>query len=125
MADENVTPDLPGVAAPENAVIGDDGLEVREATVEVVKEDQPAQVTGPPAKPVDTVRVHEVSIVLDEVITDPSHPLAVQVPDAGRGSLDLPIHALSGQTVEEFFIDSAPKVEEADNDEPVNPAASE
>lgn len=123
MADENVTPSLPAVAAPENAVVGDDALTPREPTVEVVSEDRPAQVTGPPAQVVDTVRVHEVVVTTDTVITDPSDPLAVQVPDAGRGSLDLPIHALAGPTVEQVFADDAASIEEADNGEPTNPAA--
>ena len=124
MADD-IKPALPDLAVPENATVGDENLEPREVTVDVVREDQPAQVTGPAAKPVDTVKVHEVSVQLDEVITDPSHPLAVQIPDAGRGSLDLPIHNLHGRTVEQVFADEASSVDEADNDEPVNPAAHE
>src|SRR5688572_22181786 len=83
------------IAAPDNATIGDDNLEVREVKPVKVNEDVAAQVTGPPAKSVDTVKVSETYVALDEVITDPSSPLAVQIPDAGRGSLDLPIHQLT------------------------------
>src|SRR4051794_28336502 len=103
MADEQITPEAPAVTAQEAKVVGDDGLSVREATVDVVKEQVPAQVVQPRESDSDVVNVHEVAVAMDEVITDPSSPLAVQVPDAGRGTLDLPIHKLSGQTVEEQF----------------------
>lgn len=111
MADK-VKPELPAVAAPENATIGDENLEVREPSVEVNKDSVPAQTTGKPAVEVDTVRVHEVAVVTDEIITDPHSPLAVQIPDAGRGSLDLPIHRLDAPTVEQVFAAHAAESEE-------------
>lgn len=117
VSDEKITPDYPKVAAPKNAILSDDDLEPREATVKVVKEEQPAQVTGPAAEPVDTVNVHEVSVQLDEVITDPSSPLAVQIPDAGRGDLSLPIHGLNGPTVEQFFAENATDADERSEEE--------
>ena len=128
MADE-IKPDLPEVAAPENATIGDEGLEARTVEPEVVKEDVQAQVMGAPAKPVETVKVHETSVALDEFITDPNHPLAVIVPDAGRGSLDLPIHGLAAKTPEQVFADEAGSVSEVEGDRPTaadpNPAATD
>ena len=113
----DIKPDLPGVAAPENALVGDEGVVARDADVEVVREDAKAQVTGPPAKPVETVKVHETYIKVDEFVTDPSAPEAVQVPDAGRGSLDLPIHALSGPTPEQVFSGASDEPVEGDDED--------
>lgn len=112
MADKQTTPEQPQVAAPKNALIGDDAIEVREPTVEVVKEQRPAQVKGPDAEVVDKVNVHEVVVAMDTVVTDPSSPEAVQIPDAGRGSLDLPIHALDGPRVEDVFAKEASEADE-------------
>lgn len=124
MADQSTTDTndievpTPTVIAPANALIGDENApEVREVEVHVVDESVPAQVTGPPSEVVDTVRVHETSVSLDEVITDPSSPLAVQVPDAGRGDLSLPIHALAGQTPEQVFASEATETRERTEDE--------
>lgn len=82
--------------------------EAPEQGVNTVKEAVPAQVS--PATPdylkqyhPDTVDVHEVSVVLDRPILDPNDELAVQVPDEGKGSLDLPIHALSEGSPEDKF----------------------
>lgn len=98
---------LPRVAAPENALIGDDNQPApREPDVTVDTDSVPAQVTGPAAVPVDEVYVHETSVKLDQVITDPSSPEAVQIPDAGFGSLVLPIHGLDAPTPEQFFADN-------------------
>lgn len=96
--------ELPGVAAAANALVGDDAQpEPREVEVHVDTDPVKAQVAAPETKPVDEVYVHETVVIMDEVITDPSSPLAVQIPDAGRGTLDLPIHALSNPTPEAFF----------------------
>lgn len=92
MADDNL---LNPIAAPENATIGDENLTPIEHDVVTVDETVPAQTTGPAAVEVDTVRVTETHLALDEVITDPHSPLAVQIPDAGRGPLTLPIHQLA------------------------------
>lgn len=87
---------VPGVVAQEAKTVGDEELPApREPEVQVIQETEAAQVAQPREGDSDTVNVHEVSLAMDEVITDPSSPLAVQVPDAGRGSLDLPIHALA------------------------------
>lgn len=117
MADE-IKPDLPDVAVPENAVVGDENIEVREPSVDVNTESVPAQVTGPAVVPVDTVKVHETFVAMDEVITDPSSPLAVQIPDAGRGSLDLPIHGLSRPRPEDVFAEHAASIQEREGDAP-------
>lgn len=94
----------PGITAAENAQIGDENLApVHEVEVDVNKESVPAQVAAPETKPVTEVYVHETSVKLDRVITDPSSPEAVQIPDAGRGDLSLPIHDLDNGTVEDFF----------------------
>lgn len=62
--------------------------------VEVVKEQVRAQVAPPRDPDPDKVDVHETSVATDRVITDPTAPDAVQVPDEGKGSLALPIHNL-------------------------------
>lgn len=104
------------IAAPENATIGDENLEVRDPTAYTVNEAVPAQVTGPPVVAVDTVRVSETHIKLDEIITDPSSPLAVQIPDAGRGSLGLPIHRLAeAPKPEDVFAAEASEPDEDDD----------
>ena len=97
----------PEVQTQEGALVGDDAIEVREASVNVVAEQVPAQVTPDAGLPVNTVAVHETAVYTDEVITDPSSPLAVQIPDAGRGSLDLPIHALGNPRPEDVFAAAA------------------
>jgi len=108
MAD-NVTPDAPEVVAQDAKTVGDDALQAREPSVDVVKEQVDAQVSQPREGAADKVNVHEVVVHTDTVITDPSDPLAVQVPDAGRGALDLPIHALDGETPEQVFSGASAK----------------
>lgn len=89
---------------PKNATVGDDNLVPREPEVYRVDETVKAQVTGPPAEAPKTVKVTETAIRLDEVITDSHSPLAVQIPDAGMGRLDLPIHRLAkGVRPEDVF----------------------
>ncbi len=122
MADENtnheapseVVVPLPEVVAQEAKTVGDENLEVREPDFSVHTDTVPAQVMGTPDAPSTTVAVHETSVTMDTVITDTSDPLAVQVPDAGRGTLDLPIHNLSGPTVESVFSDANNKASEED-----------
>jgi hypothetical protein len=72
---------------------------------EVNTEAVPAQVTGPPSEAVTEVPVHETHVVTDRVITDPSDPLAVQVPPEGRGNSLTPI----GRT----FVDGSETPEES------------
>lgn len=100
---------VPAVTAQEAKVVGDDNLEVREPTANVFQEQVAAQVVQPREGDTDKVNVHEVSVQMDTVITDPSSPLAVQIPDAGRGSLDLPIHGLDAERPEDFFAREASK----------------
>lgn len=116
MAADDIKPDLPEVVAQEAKTVGDENLEAREPSVEVNKDSVPAQVSGKPEAPADTVKVHEVFVTTDTVITDTSDPLAVQVPDAGRGTLDLPIHGLDRPTVEQVFAADASEVQEREGD---------
>lgn len=106
MAD--TTPPQTEVVAQEAKTVGDENLSVREPDTQVNAEQVPAQVAQPREGDSDTVNVHETSVTTDTVITDPSDPLAVQVPDAGRGSLDLPIHRLNAPVVEDIFAKEAP-----------------
>lgn len=108
-ASESIAPVAPEVVAQESKTVGDEAVaaaEGRGVQVEVQKDEVAAQVAQPRESDPATVAVHEVSVQTDEVITDPSSPLAVQVPDAGRGTLDLPIHRLNEPTVEERFKDA-------------------
>lgn len=116
MADETPTPKLPRVQSQEGALIGDENLPgPREPDVEVEQRQDRAQVVATPESAPDTVEVFEVAVTTDTVITDPSDPLAVQVPDAGRGSLLLPIHQFVGaRTVEEVFAEEAGENRDAD-----------
>lgn len=110
---------FPPVQVQKGALVGDDQQpDPRPVEPEVVNEAVPAQVAATPGVAPDEVFVHEVRVALDEVITDPSSPEAVQIPDAGRGFLDLPIHRLGEPTPEEKFAsDSADAtVNEGDGD---------
>ena len=89
------------VVAQEGKLVGDENQpEPREPQVSVVDEAVDAQVAPPREADADKVNVHEVSVTVDEFVLDPSAPEAVIVPDAGRGSLDLPIHALTNPSPE-------------------------
>lgn len=107
---------VPDVTAQENKTVGDENLpDPREVQVEVVQEQVAAQVVQPREGDTDKVNVHEVSVTTDEVITDTSSPLAVQVPDAGRSPLQssgLPISRLSGEGAEAVFAREASKTDE-------------
>lgn len=109
MADAKIDPTMPAIVAQDAMTVGDDKLDVRPVEVTVFEDESPAQVSQPRTADAPTVHVHEVSVSMDRVITDPSDPLAVQIPDAGRGSLDLPIHALGGDTPEDVFKRDASK----------------
>ncbi len=102
----DVVPALPDAPAAEQE------FEPRKPTFEVEKDTVPAQVAGKPEDASTEVKVHEVYVTTDTVITDTSDPLAVQIPDAGRGTLDLPIHNLARPTVEEFFAAKASKADD-------------
>lgn len=107
-SNEDPTPVAPAVTSQKGALVGDENLPgPRDVDVEVEQREDKAQVVAEPEKAPDKVQVFEVAVTTDTVITDPSDPLAVQVPDAGRGSLLLPIHDFIGaKTVEERFSDS-------------------
>ena len=100
---EAIVVPMPEIATQEASTVGDENMEPRKPSVEVNQESVPAQVMGQPAPAVETVPVHETYVALDRVITDTSDPLAVQIPDAGRGDPSLPIHSISGPTVEQVF----------------------
>lgn len=76
-----------------------------------------AQVTGKPRTEPGKIDVHETHVTVDRVITDANDPLAVQIPDAGRGNAITPIgsvHADGGaKSPEEVFaaapVESAPE----------------
>lgn len=115
MADEKATDtQAPAVVAQEAKKVGDSEVQesVHKVEVEVTKEQVAAQVSQPREADSDKVNVHESYVAMDRVITDPSDPLAVQVPDAGRGDLSLPIHALDAGTPEEQFSKEAGSAEE-------------
>lgn len=100
---------LNDVAAPANALVGDENIP-QAGDVDVIdhNEDVPAQVMSKePITVPETVKETVTVVRLDEVITDPSSPLAVQIPDAGRGSLDLPFHRLRSPRPEEVFSGNA------------------
>jgi hypothetical protein len=104
--EEVIAPAAPEVVSQEGALVGDENQpDAREPEVYVNQDSVTAQVAPERQAPADNVPVHEVQVTLDEVILDPSAPEAVQVPDAGRGFLDLPIHALANGSPEKRFED--------------------
>jgi hypothetical protein len=117
MSDSIPAPEAPEIVAQDAKVVGDDNLEVREVSVDVNKDTVAAQVAPEREAPSDKVYQHEVAVALDEVITDPSSPLAVQIPDAGRGFLDLPIHRLDAKRPEDVFAAEASQADEDSDDE--------
>lgn len=138
MADEtqNVEPKLTDVSAAENALVGDEAVQGAryEPEAEVVREDVQAQLPPEPSKPAETVPVNEFYMQMDQVVTDPSSPEAVQIPDAGRGTLDLPVHVLARGTYDqqvesglaaELTPENSPTAQATggDNEEPYSPSA--
>lgn len=101
------------IAVPANALVGDENLPAHEPEVQQINESVPAQIMQDKVQVVDTVKVTETHVALDQVITDPSSPLAVQVPDAGRGFLDLPIHRLAVGNPEAQFAAAAAAAKKA------------
>lgn len=91
------------VVAQKNKVVGDKDAQARKVEPEVNTDAVKAQVAPPREADPKQVPVHETKVATDEVVTDPNSPEAVQVPDAGRGSLDLPIHRLGAGTPEDQF----------------------
>lgn len=106
MADD-ITPKLPDeVAGPEKALVGDEAVQKETFKVEPeVNSDETKQKYAREATQQEVYPVHETSIATDRVITDPTSPLAVQIPDAGRSPLGLPAHQLAQPSPEQAFAD--------------------
>lgn len=85
----DVAPGQAPVAVPEASKTAETPPNPVEVTTDT--DPVPAQVTGPAPEPVREVVVHETRVRADRVITDASDPLAVQVPEAGRGNALTPI----------------------------------
>lgn len=96
-------PEYIRASAPENALVGDEAVYGLDSPTEaeVVTDAVPAQVMSDEVVVVDEIPVHETYVQMDRVVLDPSAPEAVQIPDAGRGFLELPIHQLANGTAEE------------------------
>jgi hypothetical protein len=113
--------DEPLVIAPPTPVAQEAKTEevpVREPDIAVSDEQVPAQVSPEREAADDTVREHETHVTVDEVITDPNDPLAVQVPPEGRGNAVTPIAAAyhNGRTPEEVFAAAAADEKPADSE---------
>jgi hypothetical protein len=104
------------VVVQEGALVGDEEVNkhVHKVEPEVVSEET-TQKYAPATQQQSVYPVHETSVRLDTVVTDPSSPEAVQIPDAGRGSSDLPIHLLTGETPNEA-LDNVAEVDVSDED---------
>lgn len=114
MANEDITPQVPEVTAQKQKTVGDENLpEPREVEVDVNKDRVKTMRVQQREPDAAYAPVHETVVTVDTVITDPSSPLAVQIPDAGRGNLQLPITGLNEGTVEERF--AAASSDESDN----------
>jgi len=101
--------ELNDVVTQKGALVGDEAVQAagQKPTVTVNDEAVDAQVAGQNEPVGNKVNVSETSVQLDHVVTDPSSPEAVQIPDVGRGDLDLPINLLTGPTAEEVFAKEA------------------
>ena len=123
MADQH-TPDFKVNAPQKGALVGDEAVREAATKVEpdVVDEAVTAQVAAERAPDADEVQVFETTVATDTVVTDPSSPEAVQIPDAGKGSLDLPVHRLTAPTPEDVFADEASS---ADDPEDTDDATSD
>lgn len=118
---EKITPEVPEVTAQKSKTVGDENMPApREVEVEVNKDKVDAMRVQAREPDAAYVPIHETSITVDTVITDPSSPLAVQIPDAGRGTMMLPITGLNQGGIEAVF-DKASK-EAAEKDAPAKPA---
>jgi hypothetical protein len=105
------------VVAQKSKLVGDESLpDPVDVSVDSTEKRVAAQVAPDREKDAAKVSVDEVVVVTDEVITDPSDPKAVQVPDAGRGDASTPIAVAyrDGERVEDVF---AREASEVDSDE--------
>lgn len=117
MADINIAENA--IVAQKAKLVGDDDVqaEVTKVDPQITKEAVAAQVAPPREADAKKVNVHETRVATDTVITDPSSPLAVQVPDAGKSPLltdGLPVHQLAEGNVEDRL---AAQADEADSDD--------
>lgn len=105
---EEITLPVPPVTSQKGALVGDEAVQAAGYDVEPEVKDEQVAAQVAPKRDADPKKVaeHEVVVHTDKVITDPSSPEAVQVPDAGRGSLDLPIHDLAKGSVEDRFAEA-------------------
>lgn len=120
---ETITPEVPEVSAQKSKTVGDENMPApREVEVNVNKDKVEAMRVQPREPDAAYVPVHETHVTIDTVITDPSSPLAVQIPDAGRGTMALPITGLNDGGVEAVFAKASK--EAAEKDAPPKPAKS-
>lgn len=110
-------PNHPPVISQKGALVGDENVaDVVEPEITVNEGDDTAQVAPEREAAAGSVVVHETHVATDQVITDPSSPEAVQIPDAGRGPRDLPAHTLAGDTPEDVFAKDASKAKSTPKD---------
>lgn len=104
------------IVAQKNTLVGDEAVAAVETPFAVDDTDTTvkAQVSPPRAPESDKVAVREVFVVTDKFVLDPSSPEAVQIPDAGRGSLDLPIHGLNQPLPEDVFAEASAEADATD-----------
>ena len=94
------------VVVQEGALVGDEEVYAEEHVHKVepeVTQGETTQKYAPATEQQAVYPVHETNIALDTVITDPTSPEAVQIPDAGRGSNVLPLHSLTEPAPEAAF----------------------
>lgn len=108
------------VVAQKSKLVGDENQPDPVAVDPTVTDEKvAAQVAPAREKDAAKVSVDEVVVHTDEVITDPSDPKAVQVPDAGRGDASTPIANAyrDGKRVEDVFAAEASEADEDESDE--------
>jgi hypothetical protein len=118
--DDKLKPDLKVNSPQKGALVGDEAVYGVDSPVEtdVNAGSETAMRVAERRPDADTVLVHETAVVLDRVVTDPSSPEAVQIPDAGRGDLNLPIHALAGaSTADERIAEDGGKAEQISDED--------
>lgn len=119
MADDTLRVHPPTPVAQENKT---EESPVRDVDVQVTDEQVAAQVAPEREAADDTVREHVTEVTVDEVITDPNSPLAVQVPPEGRGNAVTPIaaayHGDRAATPEERFAAASKPARKRSDDKP-------
>ena len=113
------------VIAQKSKQVGDENTaDVVDVSVDTTDKAVPAQVATEREKDAAKVNVSETVVATDEVITDPSDPRAVQVPDAGRGDATTPIANAyrEGERPEDVFAREAAEADEPEEEAPASPA---